>query len=135
MKLIHHIVVICISLVLATSCATKIDPVKYDELPKSSGFYGGSLLYDSWVYRGSDQQGNHFTYSWNRDNFVHDRKFIAPTFTIQVDKRFCLTDDRALWKAAKPKLTEEGQLASFEVNPTDWQRLMETQESVLPSSQ
>lgn len=123
MKLIQHIIVICLSVLIATSCASRLNPEKYDQLPKSSGFYGGSIPYDSWVYHGTDQRGNHLTYSWNRGNFVHDRRLIAPTDMIPVDKRFILTDDRAVWRAAKPESNKEGQLVSFELTPTFWQRL------------
>ena len=119
----HRIALIGLSALMVASCVSRLEPESFNKLPKPSGMYGGSRLYDPWVYRGSDARGNHFTYSWNENNIVRDRNLIAPTETVVTGDRMDLTNDSKAWRVARPILTPAGTLKSFRIVSPVWDRL------------
>ena len=97
---------------LIGSCSHQLTPDSYAELPRSREFYTGSILYDTWVYRGTTERGNHLTYTWSRNNFLHDRDFLVD-YNIEPPCEFPLTTDKSQWIALAPRVDNEGQLIGF----------------------
>jgi hypothetical protein len=66
--------------VLLAGCATpmrKLQPSDLPRLPKSTGFYGGSIYpVTPWIYEGSTARYHHFRYTYTRDNFIHSLRIL-----------------------------------------------------------
>ena len=105
------------------SCTHQLPPKRHQELPKSSGVYGGSFIYDTWVYKGTNKYGNHLTYSWNRGNFLRKHKFVAPIEMIDEPDRFKFTKNYKDWKTAQLVMNTEGEITAFKVVSTKFQQM------------
>ena len=58
-------------MVICAGCVKTVHRQDLNALPKANGFYGGSILYDTWAYYGSDEQYHYIQYTYNVDNFLH----------------------------------------------------------------
>jgi hypothetical protein len=84
------------------------------DLPSSEGAYTGSYLFDEWVYRGSDQNDHHLTYTWNVNNSVRQRNVVISREDIEVPGAFPLSQDRRQWEPVLLKFDSTGRLLSLQ---------------------
>ena len=83
-------------------------------LSPSEGAYTGSYLFDEWVYRGSDQNDHHLTYTWNVKNSIHQRNVVISRENIEIPGAFPLNRDRRQWKPVLLEVDSTGRLLSVQ---------------------
>jgi hypothetical protein len=73
---------LAILLLLIAGCFTPVRKshlADLADLPRSKGFYGGSLLLGPpWLYFGSDARYHYFQYVYTRENLAHMRRLKIP---------------------------------------------------------
>lgn len=70
------------------------------------------------MYRGTDERGHHFTYSWNTNNRYHQRKYVIGPELITLNlPTFKLTKDYTVWTEVQPTVGSSGTLSSFAPKP------------------
>lgn len=112
-------------LLCLASCGPQLAEPDLAHFPPSKGVYRGSLLWDRWVYRGTDQLGHHFTFSRSRDNILWRKDLIFATDSVKIDKPFPLSKDHSDWKSARDDTDGEKRIKGFTTHPTIMQRIDE----------